>query len=111
MAISGLDHVTRLSGKPLEQSPSATEQTVLLSQPGIVELQGSRSQVAAYQQQGEDLILQLPEGQALRYQHFFSVVDGKQSELVFVGDDNLRDRVQFSETLQADPQAVTALMP
>ncbi|MEM6160801.1 BapA prefix-like domain-containing protein [Erwinia sp. P6884] len=111
MAISGLGYVTGSGGKPLEQSPSATEQTVLLSQPGIVELQGSRSQVVAYQQQGEDLILQLAEGQTLRYQHFFSVVDGKQSELVFVGDDNLRERVQFSETLQTDPQAVTAIAP
>jgi len=112
MAYSGTGHVTILSlasGKPLSQ-PATDSSSLTLSEPAIITLQGAPSQVSSYQKQGEDLILRMQDGRVVSYKHFFTAVDGKQSELLFQEEHSLQQAL-FSEALQSDPQAITSLTP
>ncbi|WP_380179371.1 BapA prefix-like domain-containing protein [Kalamiella sp. sgz302252] len=79
-------------------------------EPAIITLQGAPSQVSSYQQQNDDLILQMQDGSDIRYQQFFTVVDGKQSELRFQQENSLQQAV-FAETSPGDTQTAASLTP
>lgn len=106
-----VDIVSRESGKPLAQIPSGSSQVITLSQPSLVKIQGNRAMVASYQQQNDDLILHMQDGTTVHYQHFFTAVDGEQSELVFVDGENPPEQALFATPLQTDPQALTNVTP
>ena len=114
MTYSGAGHVdilSRASGKPLAQLSAGSSQNFSLTQPSVISLQGTPSLVASYQQQGQDLILHMQDGSTVRYQHFFTVTDGEQSELVFQEGDQSLQQALFASGLQTDPQATVALTP
>ncbi len=114
MACSGAGHVdilSRASGKTLAQFSAESSRLFLLTQPSIISVQGAPSRVTAYQQQHEDLTLHLQGGAILRYQHFFTVMNGVQSELVFHNAEHSLQQAVFSAVLPSDPQATVALKP
>ncbi|WP_342753900.1 Ig-like domain-containing protein [Pantoea sp. MBD-2R] len=114
MAYSGEGHVdilSRASGKSLAQLSAGNSHSFFLTQPSVISLQGTPSLVASYQQQGQDLILHMRDGSTVRYQHFFTVMDGEQSELVFQEGGQSLQQALFASELQTDPQAIVALTP
>lgn len=114
MTYSGAGHVdilSRASGKSLAQLSASSSQNFSLTQPSVISLQGTPSLVASYQQQGQDLILHMRDGSPVRYQHFFTVMDGEQSELVFREGEQPLQQARFTSGWQNDPQATVALTP
>ena len=112
MAYSGTGRVTVVSlasGQPLP-SLSEGDSRSILNEPAIITLQGTPALVAAYQQQGDDLILRFQGSDAVRYQQFFSQVDGRHSELHFQ-QDNAVQKVQFVDTAPGDSTTLITLLP
>ncbi|MFB6327308.1 Ig-like domain-containing protein [Pantoea deleyi] len=112
MAFSGTDRFTVVSltgGQPLLRQAQSSS-SFNLSEPAIITLQGLPSQIASYQKQGDDLILNLPESDTLRYQHFFTEVAGERSTLLFQ-QGSLLQQAQFSTETMDDDQAVITLTP
>ncbi|WAB88973.1 BapA prefix-like domain-containing protein (plasmid) [Pantoea agglomerans] len=68
MAFSGTGRATVISlksGHPLSQSTEGKSQSIL-SEPALITLQSSPSQISSFQKQGDDLILNLHESDTLR---------------------------------------------
>ncbi|WP_421506630.1 Ig-like domain-containing protein [Erwinia rhapontici] len=105
-----VDILSRDSGKLLSQSQPHTSQTVRLDQPSLVKIHAPTTSVVEYQQQGDDLILHMRDGSTVRYQHFFTAIDGEQSELLFDDGVNPPQHALFSSGLNT-PDAATALTP
>lgn len=112
MAYSGTGRVTVVSlasGQPLPPFSEGDSRSIL-NEPSIITLQGPPAQVAAYQQQGDDLILRFQDSDTVRYQQFFSQIDGRHSELRFQ-QDNAVHQVQFADTAAGDSATLTTLLP
>ena len=112
MAFSGTGRATVISlksGHPLSQSTEGKSQSVL-SEPALITLQSSPSQISSFQKQGDDLILNLHESDTLRYQNFFTEVAGQQSRMLFQ-QGSLFQEAQFSTDVSGDAQTVTTLTP
>jgi hypothetical protein len=108
MAYSGTGRVTVVSlasGQPLPPFSEGDSRSIL-NEPAIITLQGPPAQVAAYQQQGDDLILRFQDSDTVRYQQFFSQIDGRHSELRFQHD-NAVHQVQFADTAAGDSATLT----
>ncbi|MDY0998176.1 BapA prefix-like domain-containing protein [Pantoea agglomerans] len=112
MAFSGTGRATVISlksGHPLSQSTEGKSQSIL-SEPALITLQSSPSQISSFQKQGDDLILNLHESDTLRYQNFFTEVAGQQSKMLFQ-QGSLFQEAQFSTDVSGDAQTVTTLTP
>ncbi|WP_187499688.1 BapA prefix-like domain-containing protein [Pantoea agglomerans] len=112
MAFSGTGRATVISlksGHPLSQSTEGKSQSIL-SEPALITLQSSPSQISSFQKQGDDLILNLHESDTLRYQNFFTEVAGQQSKMLFQQGSFFQE-AQFSTDVSGDAQTVTTLTP
>ena len=112
MALSGTGRATVISlksGHPLSQTTEVKSQSIL-SEPALITLQSSPSQISSFQKQGDDLILNLHESDTLRYQNFFTEVAGQQSKMLFQ-QGSLFQEAQFSTDVSGDAQTVTTLTP
>lgn len=105
-----VDILARDGGKRLSHSSLLTSHTVILDQPSLVTLHDLTASVADYQRQGDDLILHLRNGSIARYQHFFTVTDGEQSELLFDDGVHPLQHVLLSSGVSA-PETATSLTP
>jgi len=104
--------LSRDDGSILSQATSGSSKTVLLNQPSVVKIHGTREMVAEYERQGNDLILHMKDGTTVRYQQFFfDDVDGEHSELVFDDGINRPEHVLFPVTNELDAQTAMALTP
>ncbi|WP_380179369.1 BapA prefix-like domain-containing protein [Kalamiella sp. sgz302252] len=111
MAYSGSGRVTIVSltsGQVLAQLSGIDSQVYALSEPGIVTLQGTPTQISSWTKQEDDLILQQQDGTTTRFQQFFSVGNGT-SQLVFQ-DGSVSQKVQLTVG-NALSEGVTALTP
>lgn len=105
--------LSRDDGSLLSQASSGTSKTLLLNQPSVVKIHGTRELVAEYERQGSDLILHMKDGTTVRYQQFFfDDVDGEHSELVFDDGINPPEHALFPVTSElVDTQTAMALTP
>ncbi|WP_338557337.1 Ig-like domain-containing protein [Erwinia aphidicola] len=104
--------LSRDDGTILSQATSGSSKTVLLNQPSVVKIHGTREMVAEYERQGNDLILHMKDGTTVRYQQFFfDDVDGEHSELVFDDGVNRPEHVLFPVTNELDAQTAMVLTP
>lgn len=108
-----VDILSRDDGSILSQANAGSSRTVLLNQPSIVKVHGTREMVAEYERQGNDLILHMKDGTTVRYQQFFfDDVDGDHSELVFDDGVNPPEHALFPVTSEfADAQTAMAITP
>lgn len=108
-----VDILSRDDGSILSQANAGSTKTVLLNQPSIVKVHGTREMVAEYERQGNDLILHMKDGTTVHYQKFFlDDVDGDHSELVFDDGVNPPEHALFPVTSEfADAQTAMALTP
>ena len=105
--------LSRDDGTLLSQASAGSSKSVLLSQPSIVKINGTRDMVAEFERQGNDLILHMKDGTTVRYQQFFfDDVDGDHSELVFDDGENPPEHALFPLTSEvADAQTAMVLTP
>ncbi|QGU86886.1 Ig-like domain-containing protein [Erwinia sorbitola] len=108
-----VDIISRDDGKILSQANAGSSRSVLLNQPSIVKIHGTREMVGEYERQGNDLILHMKDGTTVRYQQFFfDDVDGDHSELVFDDGDKPAEHVLFPLTNEfADAQTAMVVTP
>ncbi|WP_455813385.1 Ig-like domain-containing protein [Pseudomonas graminis] len=108
-----VDILSRDDGSILSQANAGSSKTVLLNQPSVVKVHGTREMVAEYERQGNDLILHMKDGTTVRYQQFFfDDVDGEHSELVFDDGVNPPEHALFPVTSEfADAQTAMVITP
>lgn len=108
-----VDIVSRDDGKILSQANAGLSHNVLLNQPSVVRIHGTRDMVTGFERQGNDLILHMRDGSVVRYQQFFfDDVDGDHSELVFDDGVNPPEHALFPITNEfADAQTAMAVTP
>ncbi|WP_431021905.1 Ig-like domain-containing protein [Erwinia rhapontici] len=108
-----VDILSRDDGSILSQANAGSSRNVLLNQPSIVKVHGTREMVAEYERQGNDLILHMKDGTTVRYQQFFlDDVDGDHSELVFDDGVNPPEHALFPVTSEfADAQTAMVITP
>ncbi|WP_414148391.1 Ig-like domain-containing protein [Erwinia sp. BNK-24-b] len=106
--------LSRDNGNVLSQiAAGSSNNTVLLNQPSVVRIHGTRAMVTEFERQGNDLIVHMRDGSVKRYQQFFfDDVDGDHSELVFDDGVHPPEHALFPVTTEfTDAQAVMALTP
>ena len=105
--------VSRDDGTILSQANAGTSHNVLLNQPSVVKIHGTRDMVTGFERQGNDLILHMRDGSEVRYQQFFfDDVDGDHSELVFDDGVNPPEHALFPVTNEfADAQTAMVITP
>jgi hypothetical protein len=103
-----VDIISRENGTLLSQNSSTASRTVLLSEPSVVRINGTRSAVASFERQGDDLILHMQDGSVVRYQRFFLDQNGEHSELVFDDGVNPPEHAIFPAASEA-ADATTAM--
>ncbi|MEY8772585.1 Ig-like domain-containing protein [Erwinia sp. ACCC 02193] len=106
--------LSRDDGSILSQVAAGnSNNTILLNQPSVVRIHGTRAMVTEFERQGNDLIVHMRDGSVKRYQQFFlDDVDGDHSELVFDDGVNPPEHALFPVTNEfADAQAVVAITP
>ncbi|WP_338557206.1 Ig-like domain-containing protein [Erwinia sp. E_sp_B04_8] len=105
--------LSRDDGKILSQASVGTSHNVLLNQPSVVKIHGTRDMVSEFERQGNDLILHMRDGSVVRYQQFFfDDVDGDHSELVFDDGVNPAEHALFPVTNEfADAQTAMMVTP
>ncbi|WP_147198929.1 Ig-like domain-containing protein [Pantoea sp. CCBC3-3-1] len=108
-----VDILSRDDGRILSQAAAGNSNTVLLNQPSVVRIHGTRAMVSEFERQGNDLIVHMRDGQTVRYQQFFfDDVDGDHSELVFDDGVNPPEHALFPVTSEfADAQTAMAIAP
>ena len=104
-----VDILSRDSGELISQSNGGLSRSVLLSEPSVVRVNGTRAMVTEFERQGNDLILHMRDGSVVRYQQFFfDNAEGEHSELVFDDGVNPQDHALFPVTNEA-VDATTAM--
>src|SRR5690606_4464837 len=79
---------------------STTISDIAVSTPSVIQLPLSRSEIASYQQDGLDLLINLSNGEVIRIENFFAVSeDGLQSDLVLEEADGTLWWMQHSDGL------------
>lgn len=108
-----VDILSRDDGSILSQANAGSTKNVLLNQPSVVKVHGTREMVAQYERQGNDLILHMKDGTTVHYQQFFlDDVDGDHSELVFDDGVNPPEHALFPVTSEfVDAQTAMVLTP
>ena len=106
--------LSRDDGRILSQVAAGnSNNTILLNQPSVVRIHGTRAMVTEFERQGNDLIVHMRDGSVKRYQQFFfDDVDGDHSELVFDDGVNPPEHALFPVTSEfADAQTAMAITP
>lgn len=105
--------LSRDDGTLLSQASVGVSHNVLLNQPSVVKIHGTRDVVSEFERQGNDLILHMRDGSVVRYQQFFfDDVDGDHSELVFDDGVNPPEHALFPVTNEfADAQTAMVITP
>ncbi|WP_162231562.1 BapA prefix-like domain-containing protein, partial [Winslowiella iniecta] len=108
-----VDIISRDNGTLTSQVNGGFTHSVLLTEPSVVKINGTREMVATFERQGNDLILHMRDGSVVRYKRFFfNDVDGMHSELVFDDGVNPLQHALFPMTGDvADANAVMVLNP
>ena len=97
-----VDIISRENGTLISQNTSNASRNVLLSEPSVVRVNGTRAMVASFERQGDDLILHMQDGTVVRYQRFFlDDASGQHSELVFDDGVNPPEHALFPMTSEA----------
>lgn len=65
-----VDIISRENGTLLSQNSTNASRNVLLTEPSVVRINGTRATVASFERQGDDLILHMQDGTVVRYQRF-----------------------------------------
>ncbi|HBV40568.1 MAG TPA: hypothetical protein DEF05_13000, partial [Erwinia sp.] len=80
-----IEILSRDDGSILSQIAAGnSSKPILLNQPSVVRIHGTRAMVSEFERQGNDLIVHMRDGSVKHYQQFFfDDVDGDHSELVF----------------------------
>lgn len=107
-----VDIISREDGTLLSQANSGSSHTVILNQPSVVRINGTRDMVVQYERQGNDLILHMRDGSTVRYQKFFfDDINGEHSELVFDDGVNPAEHALFPATAEATDMATASVTP
>ena len=107
-----VDIISREDGTLISQANSGSSHTVILNQPSVVRINGTREMVAQYERQGNDLILHMRDGSTVRYQKFFfDDLNGEHSELVFDDGINPAEHALFPTTAGVTDTAAVAMTP
>ncbi|GAA3263752.1 hypothetical protein GCM10020258_29480 [Sphingomonas yabuuchiae] len=77
---------TEIIAKATGTTTTTSANVIELSAPSVVRLNIDRSQVAAMEREGNDLIIRLTDGQTIRIDHFYDQQQGKISDLVLRDD-------------------------
>ncbi|MFU0446646.1 BapA/Bap/LapF family prefix-like domain-containing protein [Pseudocitrobacter faecalis] len=88
--------------------------SILLTEPSVVQIQGAPANVERYVRQGKDLLIYMKDGSVIRCSNYFSAFgeeDGKQSELVFMDDNQQLTHITFAETGESLGMGQVALTP
>ncbi|MFC3189608.1 BapA prefix-like domain-containing protein [Pseudocitrobacter faecalis] len=88
--------------------------SILLTEPSVVQIQGAPANVERYVRQGQDLLIYMKDGSVIRCSNYFSAFgeeDGKQSELVFMDDNQQLTHITFAETGESLGMGQVALTP
>ena len=93
-----VDIISRENGTLLSQNSTNASRNVLLTEPSVVRINGTRATVASFERQGDDLILHMQGGTVVRYQRFFLDENGLHSELVFDDGVNPPEHALFPVT-------------
>jgi len=107
-----VDIISRENGTLISQSVGSSSQTINLTEPSVVRISGTRDMVTQYERQGNDLVLQMRDGQTVRYQKFFlDDAEGQHSELVFDDGVNPPEHALFPQTAEGAELASSAVTP
>ncbi|PKH24382.1 hemagglutinin [Enterobacterales bacterium CwR94] len=108
-----VDIISRDNGTLVSQANGGYSHNVLLAEPSVVKINGTRAMVVEFERQGNDLILHMRDGSVVRYQQFFfDDVDGEHSELVFDDGVNPPEHALFPVTAEAsDATLATVITP
>ena len=107
-----VDIISREDGTLISQTNSGSSHTVILNQPSVVRINGTREMVAQYERQGNDLVLHMRDGSTVRYQKFFfDDLNGEHSELVFDDGINPAEHALFPTTAGVTDTAAVAMTP
>jgi len=108
-----VDVISRDNGTLISQVNGGFTHSVMLTEPSVIKINGTREMVTEFERQGNDLILHMRDGSVVRYKQFFlDDVDGLHSELVFDDGINPPQHALFPLTsAAADPNAVVVLNP
>lgn len=107
-----VDIISRENGTLLSQSVGSSSQSINLTEPSVVRINGTRAMVTQYERQGNDLVLHMRDGQTVRYQKFFlDDADGQHSELVFDDGVNPPEHALFPQTAEGAELASSSVTP
>ena len=107
-----VDIISRENGTLISQSNGGLTQTINLTEPSVVRINGTRAMVVQYERQGDDLILHMRDGSTVRYQKFFfDDVEGEHSELVFDDGVNPPEHALFPTTAEGTDLAAASVTP
>lgn len=107
-----VDIISRENGTLISQSVGSSSQTINLTEPSVVRISGTRDMVTQYERQGNDLVLQMRDGQTVRYQKFFlDDAEGQHSELVFDDGVNPPEHALFPQTAEGAELASSSVTP
>ncbi|WP_072193734.1 Ig-like domain-containing protein [Pantoea stewartii] len=107
-----VDIISRANGTLISQVDGVSAQTITLSEPSVVRINGTREVVTQFQRQGDDLIVQMRDGSTVRYKNFFlDDAAGDHSELVFDDGVNPPEHALFPTAVDATDYAATTMTP
>ncbi|MGK3141503.1 Ig-like domain-containing protein [Pantoea sp. C2G6] len=107
-----VDIISRENGTLISQSVSGSSQSINLTEPSVVRINGTRAMVTQYERQGNDLVLHMRDGSTVRYQKFFlDDANGEHSELVFDDGVNPPEHALFPQTATATDLAAAPVTP
>ncbi|WP_128086570.1 BapA prefix-like domain-containing protein, partial [Pantoea deleyi] len=107
-----VDIISRENGTLISQSVGGSSQSINLTEPSVVRINGTRALVTQYERQGNDLVLHMRDGSTVRYQKFFlDDADGQHSELVFDDGVNPPEHALFPQTAESAELASSSVTP
>ncbi|WP_083615900.1 Ig-like domain-containing protein [Pantoea sp. 1.19] len=108
-----VDIISRNNGTLTSQFQEGGSRSVLLTEPSVVKINGTRAMVVEFERQGNDLILHMRDGSVVRYQQFFfDDPEGNHSELVFDDGQHPPEQAIFPAVADgSDLALVTPLTP
>ncbi|MER5028783.1 Ig-like domain-containing protein [Pantoea anthophila] len=107
-----VDIISRENGTLISQATPGSSQSINLTEPSVVRINGTRELVTQYERQGNDLVLHMRDGSTVRYQKFFvDDAEGNHSELVFDDGVNPPEHALFPQTAEGTELASGSVTP
>ncbi|WP_034916048.1 Ig-like domain-containing protein [Erwinia sp. 9145] len=105
--------LSRDDGKLLSRASAGSSHTVVLNQPSVVKIHGTRAMVTEFERHGNDLTVHMRDGSIVHYRQFFlDDIDGDHSELVFDDGSGVPEHALFPVTNEfAEAQTAVAAAP